>query len=123
MKQIKVSELSGAGLDYCVAVCESRRVVDDDGFLQWPEPFSSDWSQGGPIIDWEISKVFRNVGGTWSAMILRNDPIPYDERGTSLALTQRVQFNGAGNTPLIAAMRCYVASKLGDVVEIPEELC
>jgi hypothetical protein len=27
-----------------------------------------------------------------------------------------------GPTPLIAAMRCYVASKLGDAVEIPEEL-
>jgi hypothetical protein len=27
-----------------------------------------------------------------------------------------------GPTPLIAAMRCYVASKLGDEVEIPAEL-
>jgi hypothetical protein len=27
-----------------------------------------------------------------------------------------------GDTPLIAAMRCYVASKLGDEVEIPKEL-
>lgn len=27
-----------------------------------------------------------------------------------------------GPTPLIAAMRCYVASKLGDEVDIPEEL-
>ena len=25
-------------------------------------------------------------------------------------------------TPLVAAMRCYVASKLGDEVDIPEEL-
>ncbi len=29
---------------------------------------------------------------------------------------------GMGPTPLIAAMRCYVASKLGDEVDIPEEL-
>jgi hypothetical protein len=27
-----------------------------------------------------------------------------------------------GDTPLIAAMRCFVASKLGDEIEIPEEL-
>ena len=27
-----------------------------------------------------------------------------------------------GKTKLIAAMRCYVASKLGDEVEVPEEL-
>ena len=27
-----------------------------------------------------------------------------------------------GHTPLIAAMRCYVASRLGYEVEVPEEL-
>jgi hypothetical protein len=27
-----------------------------------------------------------------------------------------------GPTPLIAAMRCYVASRLGDEVDVPEEL-
>jgi hypothetical protein len=27
-----------------------------------------------------------------------------------------------GPTPLIAAMRCFVASKLGDEIEIPKEL-
>lgn len=28
-----------------------------------------------------------------------------------------------GQTPLIAAMRCYVVSKLGGTVEVPEGLC
>ena len=27
-----------------------------------------------------------------------------------------------GTTPLVAAMRCYVASKLGDEVDVPVEL-
>jgi hypothetical protein len=27
-----------------------------------------------------------------------------------------------GDTPLVAVMRCYVASKLGSEVDIPEEL-
>jgi hypothetical protein len=27
-----------------------------------------------------------------------------------------------GDTPLIAAMRCFVASKLGDEVDVPEKL-
>jgi len=31
-------------------------------------------------------------------------------------------YDEEGFTPLIAAMRCYVASKLGDEVEIPEGL-
>ena len=56
-------------------------------------------------------------------MILKDVPIPPEDRGTSLALTRRAQWNGAGPTPLIAAMRCIVASRLGDEVEIPEELC
>jgi len=29
---------------------------------------------------------------------------------------------GVGPTHLIAACRCYVVSKLGDVAEVPEEL-
>ncbi|MNW06473.1 hypothetical protein D3C71_2028910 [compost metagenome] len=29
---------------------------------------------------------------------------------------------GDGPTPLIAAMRCYVASRVGDEVDLPEEL-
>jgi hypothetical protein len=33
---------------------------------------------------------------------------------------QNIQTDGP--TPLIAAMRCYVASKLGDEIDIPEEL-
>jgi hypothetical protein len=28
----------------------------------------------------------------------------------------------SGHSPLIASMRCFVASKLGDKVEIPQEL-
>jgi hypothetical protein len=32
------------------------------------------------------------------------------------------EFACFGDTPLIAAMRCYVASKLGDEVEVPAEL-
>jgi len=35
---------------------------------------------------------------------------------------ERPGFSADGNTPLIAAMRCYVASKLGDEVEVPEEV-
>ncbi len=31
-------------------------------------------------------------------------------------------FTSYGSTPLIAAMRCYVASKLGEEVEVPDEL-
>jgi hypothetical protein len=39
-----------------------------------------------------------------------------------LNLTNEFFFTEKGSTPLIAAMRCYVASKLGDDVKIPNEL-
>lgn len=128
--KVKTSELIGAALDWAVAKCEGTEITFSEGLQaaplgtpsgQW-EMYSTNWAQGGPIIEREIAKIFRNVGGTWSAMILKDIPIPPEDRGTSLALTRRAQWNGAGPTPLIAAMRCYVASKLGEEIEIPEEL-
>ena len=130
--KIKTAELTGAALDWAVAKCKGITIIDKRGGVWVPMPKephfneeyspSTNWSQGGPIIEREISKVFRNVGGTWSAMILKDVPLTPDERGTSLALSRRGQWNGAGSAPLIAAMRCYVASKLGDEVEVPDKL-
>lgn len=130
--RVKTSELTGKALRWAVAQCEGVEC-DEDNEPIWFEldgphaprhPYEpdTDWPQGGPIIEREITKVFRNVGGTWSAMVLKDVSIPPEDRGTSLALTRRAQWNGAGPTPLIAAMRCYVASKLGDEVDVPDEL-
>lgn len=119
---MKTSELTGAALDWAVAKCEGVYFENFAEFEMYAGDYSTDWTYGGPIIERELSKVFRNVGGTWSAMILKDVPLTPDERGTSLALSRRAQWNGAGLTPLIAAMRCYVASKLGDEVGVPDEL-
>lgn len=63
------------------------------------------WQTCGPIIEREgISTMFHDQGH-WTAANLK---------GTVSA---------EGPTPLIAAMRCYCCSKLGDVVDVPEELC
>ena len=129
------------GRDDAIQYCHHPKMDFEDGsgaLRVWPsdyetheqcpitsltaEPFSTDWNLAGPIIEQEITKIFRNVGGTWSAMILKDVPIPPEDRGTSLALTQRMQWNGSGPTPLIAAMRAYVRAKHGDEINIPEEL-
>lgn len=109
---MKVNELQGAALDWAVAKCEGEEVRLVKGQLEtlWTENGwkpSTDWAQGGPIIDREKLTVgYANIdGGFWTART--TDYPPQYIRGT---------------TPLIAAMRCYVASKLGDEVEIPEEL-
>lgn len=45
-----------------------------------------------------------------------------NRRDAARSFVQDMNDWGDGTTPLIAAMRCYVASKLGDVVDVPEEL-
>lgn len=116
--KIKTSELKGAALDWAVAKCEGVGVeyVDDEitqCLLQKPSGRyapSTDWAQGGPIIERESMHIdcLRQVDhyrtAVWEAW-------PYNTG------TKHIQ---QGPTPLIAAMRCYVASKLGDVVNIPE---
>lgn len=76
-------------------------------------PFSpsTDWAQGGPIIDREMREHGFDV---WRTADMAQCAATY-ERGLPDSYIY-------GSTPLIAAMRCYVASKLGDEVEIPEEL-
>lgn len=123
--KVKVSEATLLQLDMLVAKCEypklewgetiglhraSRQVVIPD-FLA-PRCYfhpSSNWSQGGPILEREkiTTVIFRS--DDWISEIWER------ERGRRLA-------RGTGPTLLVAAMRCYVASKLGDEVEVPEEL-
>lgn len=68
------------------------------------------WSQGGPIIEREVSTLLRVIGTGWIAQ--KNYDCATDLEAPS--------YNGP--TALIAAMRCFVASKLGDEVDVPDEL-
>ena len=109
--RVKTNELTGAALDWAVTKIEAERKL----FTIYPQyitPYSTDWAQGGPIIEREgISLACRpkDARGLWCAVLGPNRFLSPD-------------FEGYGPTPLIAAMRCYVASTLGDEVEIPEEL-
>ena len=104
--KIKTSELTGAALDWAVAKCAGYRLdLAPEGSYR---P-STDWSQGGPIIERERIFVRPKTVGGWRCWI-------YDGKG------EGIKFDQHGPTPLIAAMRCYVASKLGDNIDIPEEL-
>jgi len=120
--QYKVSELEGPLLDAAVAKAVFGHVKQEggvwlrrnDGGVQWwpVESYGALWQDGGPIIDLEqISIQSPDVLGPphteWRAEIM----------GTILpGLNRAVAF---GKTPLVAAMRAHVASKCGDVVEIP----
>jgi hypothetical protein len=114
---VKTSDLIGPTLDWAVAKCEGKdgdcairagnvwygRVTS--GFVQYRP--STKWAQGGPIIEREkIDTEYNYTSAQWDACTVGDD-------GACFAL---------GPAPLIAAMRCYVASKLGDEVDIPAEV-
>ncbi|WNO06024.1 phage protein NinX family protein [Rhodoferax mekongensis] len=108
--KIKTSELTGAALDWAVAKCEG---VGDSEFVRthmdaWP--YSTNWAQGGPIIERMMRDGLRLTGYT----CLPTDPTHCQAQIKGIVT--------GGPTPLIAAMRCRVASKLGDEVDVPDEL-
>ncbi len=119
---MKTSELKDLALDWAVAKCEGRDCyADKDGI--WfrdsgthPDGIETNyggWTLCGPIIEREEIGIKRNapssIGREWEAR-------------PSITAKGAGGKWGYGPTPLLAAMRCYVASKLGDEVEIPEEL-
>ncbi len=127
--KIKTNELTGLALDWAVAKCEGRCTdmlpIDDDqpyGESFWvlegntDYMYSTRWNAGGPIIDrMKLNRLTTNTWGGYTASVkvtlINTDDDEY-----------MVWTHGSGPTPLIAAMRCYVASKLGDEVDVPEEL-
>ena len=120
MMKIKTEELTHPALDWAVSECEAvaglnvriahgqlyvvgdseiGNHIDFDGDNWRP---SGNWAQAGPIIERERIELKPTYAG-WAAF-----------------LGNKTFANGP--TPLIAAMRCYVASKIGDEVAIPDEL-
>jgi hypothetical protein len=106
---MKTSELTGAALDWAVTKCEG---FDDEvtsgewGMWGW----ATDWAQGGSIIEREGISLDQYADyPQWQAFT----PAPDQPSGQAVC---------NGPTPLIAAMRCYVASKLGNDVDVPKEL-
>lgn len=116
---MKTSDLIGPALDYAVAMALGlplEEYVEHDNLYgpQWRGPeYSTDWAQGGPIVEENEIGIRRNApcspGRTWEA---------------SPSITAKGAGGkwGYGPSPLIAAMRCFVASRLGDQVDVPEEI-
>jgi hypothetical protein len=120
--KIKTTELQGEALAWAVADCEGElsqhggqvhlveskvRFYEDTLDIQYTPP--TDWSQGGPIIEREGISL---------------ETMAHDEYGDGwlATLVRGAVYMEFAPTPLIAAMRCYVASKMGDEIELPEEV-
>ncbi len=133
--EIKTSNLTDAALAYAVGAADKRimrngiggsievRCRTEDGeelpdgwdmwILWYPQ---ASWSQAGPIIEREKIELihYGSMGykGAWKAQI--GQDIHYIDQSPGEAIH--------GQTPLIAAMRCFVSSRLGDEVDVPDEL-
>lgn len=125
----KVSELEGALLDAAVAKCFGKpaspafvaamqALYGNKSPLE-PAHFqpSIRWQDGGPLIEREQIAVY--FDDAWIAGFeLGIDHWEYGgDTGSGSSL--ELKHGATGATPLIAAMRAYVASKFGDEVDLP----
>ena len=108
---IDTHDLEGDARDWAVSKIQYTNPVQIGGstvMVYKGVPFdyhpSTDWAQGGQIIEREKIEVFIRDGG-WFAYSSLSKPEDFH-----------------GETPLIAAMRCFVALSLGHEVDVPEEL-
>ena len=107
--KIKVSKSTNTQLNWMVAKAVGMCVLDDNGNVLWVNfatftPVKS-WTQAGPIIEEHpvIAPTYEKRFGIWLAA------------GQSPAVYGNQTF-------LVAAMRAFVLSKLGDTVDVPDEL-
>lgn len=70
---------------------------------------SENWVRGGQVIEDHIDRLTRVDEHSWMAHITCYD-------------CPEVYHIGYGETPLLAAIRCFVTAKLGEEVEIPDNL-
>jgi len=108
--KIRTAMLTGAALDWATARAADLPypyVYSEAGEQVSVSP-STDWSQGGPIIDQADITV-----GPWDTSPAMAQPKGWPGTGPRMV----------GPTKLIAAMRCFVAYRLGDEVDVPDEVC
>ena len=106
--KIKTSELTGTALDWAVAKAWQPVYKDAslaDAVRKGYNP-STNWEYGGPVIERE------------GIMLVRHTAIPALNCGEYYWKANQTY----GPTPLIAAMRCFVASRLGDAIDVPDDL-
>lgn len=108
---MKTSELTDAALDWAVEYALLSDVANEDmraavaSMHQRTKGigYSINWAIGGPLIEREGIAIKPFIdGGEWLAKLGSHQHY--------------------ATTPLVAAMRCFVASKLGEEVNIPAEL-
>lgn len=117
---INVNEAEGVVLDWLVAKAAgftpySHRgqlyphyVDDRDACASWSP--TTNWNQAGPIIERE------RLDGFWNPELGKWSIAGWDSRAEREVVERHESL-------LVASMRCFAVSKLGNQAEVPEELC
>ena len=132
--EVKTAKLEGMALDWAVAKVEGWEQLDMPLAQVWMRhsrkdarnypidkplynlTYSTDWGQCGPLIEKHGIEVFCNLSAEQASRFKNASP---DWRA---CMNRGRSEHSYGPTALIAAMRCFVAAKLGDTVQVPEEL-
>ena len=110
---VKTSELKGLALRYAVILARYPSAFEQKPSIRnicVKYPFDKDWKLTGPLIQQFKVSTMEEVDGNWSASI-----------GGTTGLDKPFWMK-SGEDHLIAACRVIVESKLGNTVEVPEEL-
>ena len=118
--KVKTSDLIDPALDWAVAKC-LQPGYEEWRLIRWIEQEfapTANWEHGGPIIERECIGIERHrldgpcqwAACDWHSVVVQGY--------TCLERSKYIY----GPTQLIAAMRCFVASKLSDEVDVPDEL-
>lgn len=129
--KVKTAELSGVQLDYAVAKAIGQQLTDEDfdkqtGVLWFESEHewriwtpSTDWSQCGPLIEnYKLSLYLHteyeiNGEGVYDV---------YEAGCSTDWFVDATTPDPVSTDPKVAICRAVVASKLGDEVDIPDEL-
>ena len=127
MAKIKTSELEGAALDWAVGSSLGMELrvsgyPDGEGGTEFtfaakiPGGYktytpSTDWNQGGPLIEEYLATA---TNGSWGGAAINASWV--------VTVIWKGAMTECGPTFLVAACRAIVAAKLGDEVDVPEEL-
>ena len=129
--KVKTHKATELQLDWAVAQCQGIQVRLDHhshNFYETVDPRVADWHNnnicwtvynpsdywlhGGPIIEQEKISIEHLTGAGDGGV---------DVWVATCDIRLKI-FEEEGNTPLVAAMRCYVASKMGNEIDIPIEV-
>ena len=138
LRKVKIAEATNLQLDWIVGTLEKAFRLRVARPIDWYDPSDNRWIVRAQVenVGWFADYTYQpsvNPAISWSIIDRERIAIDYTAEGWYANMYWRGQDNtigagdsyrcgGDGPTSLVAAMRCYCVSRLGEEAEVPEEL-